>query len=122
MNDTLFDKLGGDGAVNAAVEIFYRKVLSDDRISDFFDDVDMDRQAAKQRAFLTMAFGGPNQYSGMDMRRGHAHLVAKGLNDAHFDAVVENLAATLQELNVPEAHIAAVAALCETTRNDILGK
>ena len=122
MNDTLFDKLGGDGAVNAAVEIFYRKVLSDDRISDFFDDVDMDRQAAKQKAFLTMAFGGPNQYSGMDMRRGHAHLVAKGLNDAHFDAVVENLAATLQELNVPEAHIAAVAALCETTRNDILGK
>ncbi|BBP04014.1 hypothetical protein TPL01_16070 [Sulfuriferula plumbiphila] len=36
--------------------------------------------------------------------------------------VVENLAATLQELNVPEQHIAEVAALCETTRNDILGK
>lgn len=122
MSDTLFNKLGGEGAVNAAVEIFYRKVLSDDRISEFFDDVDMDRQAAKQKAFLTMAFGGPNQYSGMDMRHGHAHLVAKGLNDSHFDAVVENLAATLQELNVPEAHIAAVAALCETTRNDILGK
>lgn len=122
MSDTLFNKLGGEGAVDAAVEIFYRKVLSDDRISEFFDDVDMDRQAAKQKAFLTMAFGGPNQYSGMDMRRGHAHLVAKGLNDSHFDAVVENLAATLQELNVPEAHIAAVAALCETTRSDILGK
>ena len=122
MNDTLFNKLGGAGAVDAAVDIFYRKVLSDDRISDFFDDVDMERQAAKQKAFLTMAFGGPNQYSGMDMRRGHAHLVAKGLNDAHFDAVVENLAATLQELNVPEAYIAEVAALCETTRNDVLGK
>ncbi|HUW27035.1 MAG TPA: group 1 truncated hemoglobin [Sulfuriferula sp.] len=122
MSDTLFNKLGGEGAVNAAVEIFYRKVLNDDRISEFFDDVDMDRQAAKQKAFLTMAFGGPNQYTGMDMRRGHVHLVAKGLNDGHFDAVVENLAATLQELKVPEAHIAAVAALCETTRSDILGK
>ncbi len=122
MNDTLFSKLGGEGAVNAAVDIFYRRVLSDDRISDFFDDVDMDRQAAKQKAFLTMAFGGPNQYTGTDMRRGHAHLVAKGLNDMHFDAVVENLAATLQELNVPEAYIAEVAALCETTRNDVLGK
>ena len=122
MSDTLFSKLGGEGAVNAAVDIFYRKVLSDDRISDFFDDVDMDRQAAKQKAFLTMAFGGPNQYTGTDMRRGHAHLVAKGLNDMHFDAVVENLAATLQELNVPAAYIAEVAALCETTRNDVLGK
>lgn len=122
MSDTLFNKLGGEGAVDAAVDIFYRKVLSDDRISDFFDDVDMDRQAAKQKAFLTMAFGGPNQYSGVDMRRGHTHLVAKGLNDAHFDAVVENLAATLQELNVPDAYIAEVAALCETTRNDVLCK
>lgn len=122
MNDALFSKLGGEGAVDAAVDIFYRKVLSDDRISDFFDDVDMDRQAAKQKAFLTMAFGGPNQYSGLDMRRGHAHLVKKGLNDAHFDAVVENLAATLQELNVPQQYIVEVAAVCETTRNDILGK
>ncbi|MES2364873.1 MAG: group 1 truncated hemoglobin [Pseudomonadota bacterium] len=122
MNDALFNKLGGEGAVDAAVDIFYRKVLSDDRISDFFDDVDMERQAAKQKAFLTMAFGGPNQYSGLDMRRGHAHLVKKGLNDAHFDAVVENLAATLQELNVSQQYIAEVAALCETTRNDVLGK
>jgi truncated hemoglobin YjbI len=79
MNDALFNKLGGESAVDAAVDIFYRKVLSDERISDFFDDVDMDRQAAKQKAFLTMAFGGPNQYSGLDMRRGHAHLVKKGL-------------------------------------------
>ncbi|MES2406418.1 MAG: group 1 truncated hemoglobin [Pseudomonadota bacterium] len=122
MNDALFNKLGGEGAVDAAVDIFYRKVLSDDRISDFFDDVDMERQAAKQKAFLTMAFGGPNQYSGLDMRRGHAHLVKRGLNDAHFDAVVENLAATLQELNVSQQYIAEVAALCETTRNDVLGK
>jgi hemoglobin len=122
MNESLFQKLGGEAAVDAAVDIFYRKVLSDERISGFFDDVDMERQAAKQKSFLTMAFGGPNNYSGMDMRRGHAHLVQRGLNDIHFDAVVENIAATLQELNVAPEYIADVAALCETTRNDVLGK
>lgn len=122
MSQTLFQKLGGEAAVDAAVDIFYRKVLSDDRISGFFDDVDMDKQAAKQKSFLTMAFGGPNNYSGMDMRRGHAHLVQRGLNDIHFDAVVENLAATLRELNVADEHINEVAALCETTRKDVLGK
>jgi len=122
MNQTLFQKLGGEAAVDAAVDIFYRKVLSDDRISGFFDDVDMEKQAAKQKAFLTMAFGGTNNYTGMDLRRGHAHLVKRGLNDSHFDAVVEDLAATLKELNVANEHIAEVAALCETTRKDILGK
>lgn len=122
MSDTLFDKIGGDAAVNAAVDIFYRKVLSDDRISSFFDDVDMDNQAAKQKAFLTMAFGGPNNYSGEDMRRGHAHLVQRGLNDSHFDAVMENLGATLTELNVPEELIAEAAAIAESTRNDVLGR
>ena len=122
MSNNLFDQIGGEPAVNVAVDIFYRKVLSDDRISHFFDDVDMERQAAKQKAFLTMALGGPNKYSGADMRRGHAHLVARGLNDSHFDAVMENLAATLQELNVPPALIAQAAAICEGTRNDVLGK
>ena len=119
---TLYQQIGGEPAVNAAVDIFYRKVLTDDRISRFFDGVDMDRQAAKQKAFLTMAFGGPHNYTGADMRRGHAHLVAKGLNDSHFDAVVELLGQTLTELNVPAPLISQVAAIAESTRNDVLGR
>ncbi len=119
---SLYEQLGGDGAVNAAVDIFYRKVLKDERINRFFVGVDMERQAGKQKAFLTMAFGGPNNYTGLDMRRGHAHLVAQGLNDSHFDAVVENLASTLKELGVSDALIAQVAAVAETTRNDVLCK
>lgn len=119
---SLFEEIGGEPAVNAAVDIFYRKVLQDDRIKQFFDGVDMDKQAAKQKAFLTMAFGGPNNYTGEDMRKGHAHLVARGLNDSHFDAVVEDLAATLKELNVADNLIAQVASIAETTRNDVLGK
>jgi hemoglobin len=119
---SLYEQLGGEAAVNLAVDIFYRKVLGDDRISHFFEDVDMTRQAAKQKAFLTMAFGGPHHYTGLDMRRGHAHLVQRGLNDGHFDAVVEDLAATLRELGVPEQLIGQVAAIAESTRNDVLGR
>lgn len=119
---TLFEKIGGAGAVDAAVDIFYRKVLKDNRIKHFFEGVDMDKQAAKQKAFLTMAFGGPHNYTGADMRRGHAHLVARGLNDSHFDAVMENLGATLKELNVPGDLIGQAAAIAESTRNDVLGK
>ncbi len=119
---SLYDQLGGEAAVNAAVDIFYRKVLSDYRINRFFDSSDMEKQAAKQRAFLTMAFGGPNNYTGTDMRTAHARFVKMGLNDSHFDAVMEHLTGTLQELNVPENLIAQVAAIAESTRNDVLGR
>ena len=120
---SLYEQLGGEPAVNAAVDIFYRKVLSDHRINRFFDSSDMEKQAAKQKSFLTMAFGGPNNYDGADMRQAHAHLVQKwGLDDTHFDAVMENLTATLVELNVPQNLIDQVAAIAESTREDILGR
>ena len=45
-----------------------------------------------------------------------------GLNDSHFDAVVENLGATLKEMGVADALIQQVAALAETTRNDVLDR
>ncbi|MDO9422798.1 MAG: group 1 truncated hemoglobin [Methylobacter sp.] len=119
---TLYEQLGGEAAVDAAVDIFYRKVLADYRINRFFDNSDMEKQAAKQKAFLTMAFGGPNNYSGADMRTAHAHLVKMGLNASHFDAVMEHLGATLTELNVPPELIGQAAAIAESTRNDVLGK
>lgn len=119
---SLYERIGGEAAVNAAVDVFYRKVLNDYRINRFFGDVDMEKQIAKQRAFFTLAFGGPNNYTGQDMRNAHARLVKLGLNNFHFDVVMELLGATLTELNVPADLIAEAAAIAESTRNDVLGK
>lgn len=119
---SLYEKIGGKPAVEAAVDIFYRKVLTDDRISHFFDNIDMDQQIAKQKGFLTMAFGGPNNYSGQSLRNGHRHLVAKGLNDSHVDAVIELLGATLTELGVGTEEINQVAAIAESVRDDVLDR
>lgn len=119
---SLYEQLGGDKAVDAAVDIFYRKVLADDRVNGFFDDTDMERQAAKQKAFLTMAFGGPHNYSGRDMREGHKRLVERGLDDSHVDTIIELLGESLRELNVPDELIAQVAAIAESTRNDVLNR
>lgn len=116
---SVYERLGGAEAIDAAVDIFYRKVLLDDRISHFFDDIDMERQIAKQKAFLTMAFGGPNHYSGRDMRTAHQHMQ---LNEIHFDAVVEQLAATLQELGATEADIGEVAGIAASVKDDVLNR
>jgi hemoglobin len=119
---TLYEQLGGAPAVDAAVDVFYRKVLSDDRVSHFFDDVDMDRQIAKQKSFLTMVFGGPVAYTGKDMRAAHTHLVARGLNDSHVDAVIELLGESLREVGAPESLITQVASIAESARADVLNR
>ena len=119
---TLYEQLGGEPAVTAAVDGFYVKVLADDRVNGFFKGVDMDRQRAMQAAFLTFAFGGPNSYEGKDLRAGHAHLVAKGLNDTHFDIIIEHLGTTLKELGVKDELIQRAADVANSVRGDILGK
>lgn len=122
MTTSLFERLGGQVAVNAAVDIFYRKVLSDDRVNYFFDGVDMEKQINKQKGFLTFAFCGPNQYTGKNMREGHKHLVEKGLNDAHVDVIIELLGSTLKELGICDNEIKEVADIANSVRDDVLNR
>lgn len=119
---SLYDRIGGQAAVDTAVEIFYRKVLADDRINEFFDGVDMEQQVNKQKGFLTMAFGGPNNYTDKDMREGHKHLVARGLNDSHVDVVIELPGDTLQELGVATEDIQSVAGIVSSARGNVLNR
>ena len=119
---TLYDRLGGQGAIDAFVPLFYEKVLADDRINGFFRGVNIDNQAAKLNAFLTMGFGGPNNYSGKDLREAHSQLLGRGLNDGHFDAALEHIGAALAELNVPADLLSGVMAAAEGLRTDVLSK
>jgi len=121
-NQSLFDTLGGSAAVDAAVDIFYRRVLNDPYVVPFFEGVDMEKQAAKQKAFLTMAFGGPHNYTGQDMREGHKHLIKMGLDDTHFDHILTHIRSTLAELGVGNSLIDQVIAVAESTRDDVLDR
>ncbi len=117
---TLYDQLGGEAAIDAAVNLFYQKVLDDPRVNGFFKGVDMDKQRLMQKNFLTLAFGGPTDYTGKGMRAAHQKLVDRGLNDGHFDAILEHLGATLQELGVEESLIQQAAGIAESVRDDVL--
>lgn len=120
---TLFERIGGDVAVNAAVERFYEIVLADDRIRHFFVGVDMPKQIGHQKAFLKYAFGGLPNYPGRSLRQGHQRLVSEmGLSDQHFDAVLDDLGSTLRELGVSVELIEEVLATAETTRSDVLNR
>ncbi len=118
--NSLYQKIGGQAALNAAVDLFYQKVLADDRVKHFFDDVNMNRQRHRQKEFLAAALGGPTPWTGQDLRTVHSGI--SGLNDSHFNAIAENLKATLEELKVPKDLIDQALAIVETTRNDVLNK
>ncbi|MCG8351511.1 MAG: group 1 truncated hemoglobin [Chloroflexales bacterium] len=120
---SLFERIGGEIAVDAAVERFYQIVLADDRIRHFFDGVDMERQSAHQKAFLKFAFGGRPPYSGRSMRTVHAHLVhEKGLSAQHFDAVLEDLEQALRELDLADDLIAEAVGVAKTLKDDVLNR
>lgn len=119
---SLYERLGGAPAFQTAVDDFYRRMLTDDRVSGFFDDVDMEGQIAKQRAFLTFVTGGPAEYTGKDMRAAHAHLVERGLASEHVDVVIEHLGATLTEMGAKAEDVGEVAKLAESVRDEVLGR
>ncbi|MBN8420992.1 MAG: hypothetical protein J0L73_18895 [Verrucomicrobia bacterium] len=117
--DSLYQKLGGKPAMDAAIEAFYVKVLADDRVKHFFDDVSMDKQRRKQKEFLSTAFGGPLPWTGKDMRKAHDGM---GLTEVHFNAIAENLVNTLKDLKIKQELIDQVVAVALTTKDDVLGR
>jgi hemoglobin len=118
-DDSLFKRIGGYPAVDAAVDLFYAKVLADEDVRGFFTGVDMDVQRAKQRRFLSHVFGGPAPWDGKELRHAHRHLK---LEDAHFDAVAGHLQATLEELGLAEELVTEVMTIAAGTRDDVLDR
>lgn len=116
---SLYQQLGGKAALEAAVELFYVKVLADDRVKHFFDDVSMIKQKRKQKEFLSAALGGPIPYTGKDLRKAHEDM---NLTDVHFNAIAEHLQATLEELKVDKALIAQAMSIVGSTRNAVLNR
>lgn len=119
----LYDRVGGNKAMEIAVDLFYSKVQTDELVGRFFEDVDMAGQRQKQKNFLSMAFGGPYQFSGQDMRQAHSRLVEKmGLTHEHFDRVLKLFSETLEELQVSEKEREGMLAILESSRDDVLGR
>ncbi len=116
-HESLLHRLGGEDAVNAAVDLFYKKVLADDTINSYFKHTNMQSQAVKQKMFLAHVFGGSNNYNGKSLRSAHKHMK---LENKHFEAVAKHLLATLHELEVHTDVIAEVALTIYKSKDDVL--
>ena len=114
---SIYDSIGGEPAVRAAVDDFYSRVLADMRLAPFFAGTDLERLKAHQRAFIAAAIGGPELFGGRDMVSAHAGL---GIGDGDFDAVVGHLVGTLTALGVPENTIGQIGEALAPLRGAIV--
>ena len=119
---SLYEEIGGAPAIDAALDRFYPKILGDPRVSGLFEGIDMARLKKHARAFLTMAFGGPNNYEGRDLRAAHRRAVGSGLNEEMFDAFMGHFRATLEELAVPPGKIDEIVKIAEGGRGEVLNR
>jgi hemoglobin len=81
---SIYADIGGSAALDAAVTHFYQRLLADESLVGYFDGIDLDRLKRHQRAFLSMALGGPNEYKGRNMAAAHAGL---GITNQAFSSV-----------------------------------
>jgi len=115
---TLYDRLGGREAIANVVDDFYDRMLDDDRVAGFFEDVDMTRQRAHQTQFLSYATGGPVEYTGAEMREAHDHL---DISDTEYDIVGAHLDDALADAGVDDADRSGVMDEVEALRDPIVG-
>ncbi|GLL04613.1 group I truncated hemoglobin [Dactylosporangium matsuzakiense] len=114
---SVYEAIGGSGAVRAVVDQFYARVLTDSRVQDIFKGTDVARLKSHQRAFIGAAIGGPQLYTGRDVASAHASL---HITDADFDVIVGHLVDTLAELGVPAEYIAQIGATLAPLRGQIV--
>jgi hemoglobin len=100
MPASLFDRLGGRTAITAVVADFRKRVEQDSRINAKFARTDLPRLEAMLVDQVSEATGGPFRYTGRDMREAHQGM---GVTTGEFNALVEDLVATLNGFAVPKA-------------------
>lgn len=120
MEQTLYEKVGGEEAIAKVVDYFYSElVLKDETVNQFFKNTDMEKQRRHQTKFISFALGGPNQYSGQSMAKAHQGL---NLQPQHFDAIAKHLHDALAHFGVSEADIDTALTKVASLRDDILYK
>src|SRR5262245_10178418 len=114
---SLFDRLGGQPAINAVVDDFATNVLNDPRVNKKFAKTDAPRLLANLKDFVCNATGGPCQYKGLNMKDSHKNM---GTTAGEFGALVEDLVKTLNKFGVKEAEQRELLSALAGLKGDIV--
>lgn len=116
---SLYDRLGGKDAITAVVDDFVARVAADTRINGFFANTDIPRLKQCLVDQICEASGGPCKYTCRDMKSAHAGM---GVSTADFNALVEDLVATLDQFKVGQKEKDELLAVLGPMQKDIVEK
>jgi hemoglobin len=114
---SLYERLGGIEAITSVVDSFVARCAGDGRINRKFERSEIPRLKKMLVDQVCEAAGGPCTYTGRDMKETHAGM---GVTAGEFDALVEDLVATLDEFSVPSAEQEELLAVLAPLRDDIV--
>jgi hemoglobin len=114
---SLYERLGGLDAITAVVDSFAARCAGDDRINRKFARTDIPRLKKMLVDQVCEAAGGPCAYTGRTMQETHAGM---GVTAGEFDALVEDLVATLNEFEVARAEQEELLGLLGPMRDAIV--
>ncbi len=97
---SLYDRLGGKSAIASVVDSFVARVAADTRINKKFARSNIPRVKAMLVDQICNQTGGPCTYTGRSMKEAHRDMK---VTEGEFNALVEDLVATLNQFNVPKA-------------------
>jgi hemoglobin len=117
MQTSLYDRLGGHDAITAVVDDFVGRCAGDSRINGKFARTDVPRLKTMLSDQICNASGGPCTYAGRSMAETHEGM---GVTAGEFDALVEDLVATLDQFNVPKAEQDELIGILGPLRPDIV--
>lgn len=113
MEKSLFDKYGGFSTISKIVLTFYDRMIEDDDVGPFFDDIDLSKLIDHQTKFISSLMGGPATFSDDHIERAHKHMVIKNY---HFDRLKEIVAQTLTDFDVTPNDVDVIVAGFEKRR------
>lgn len=113
MKQSMFEKYGGFSRVSQIVMALYNKLLDDDDVGPFFDDVDLPKLIDHQTKFVAALMGGPASFTDGHIERAHAKMDIK---DHHFDQLKLLVKETLVEFDLEPLDIETVLGAFEVRR------
>lgn len=114
---SLYDRLGGQGAIQAVVTKFISNVGGDKRINGYFKTTDLKNLNKLLVEQVCMATGGPCTYSGRDMKTTHQGMK---VTTAAFNALVEDLVSALDTFNVQKKEKDELLGILGPMKSDIV--